>query len=433
VALITVRYIYSACVVITTDDCTVLCDPWFYPAYDGSWVQWPKIDKPLEVCGPADYVYLSHVHPDHYDPQFLSEYLARYPEAQVIIAKQDPPLLERKLRSRGIEPIVGSIGDEQSVIYPIPNRANRGLNIDSALVVWCSGGQSIVNMNDNPYDEKQLYEITELCGYPTVALLPFVGAGPWPQCYKFDTEAAQWHAAREKKAKFLQLFKDYCSALKPNVAVPFAGQYWLHSYLVTLNPLRGMADATECIGLEYQPDAGGGLWVPADGGQSTLTIEDNGTTSWNSERRKPYDWPTVRKYLQAHYPGHDLPYRYEREIRMPLERLPLLKLLESAAKNAAPQFSGALPLVICIKTQQPSWYCLRVGSGSVREQEDVSTIAPRYEVYLDARYLFGMLTRLYNANSVRIGSLTRFRVVPQEPFDMKLYDLFGDYWDSLRV
>ena len=62
-----VRYIYSACVVIETEDLTLCCDPWFTPgAYNGSWYQYPPLLKdPIDVIGRVNAIYISHIHPDH--------------------------------------------------------------------------------------------------------------------------------------------------------------------------------------------------------------------------------------------------------------------------------------------------------------------------------------------------------------------------------
>jgi hypothetical protein len=448
---VTITYFYSACIAILTKDLRILCDPWWgNSAYDGAWTQWPQwagsLGEAIERLGEATYVYLSHKHPDHFDMPLLRAYLHRYPEAKVIIAKHTPPLLERKLRSRGIEPIV--LGVSQDTHWALAHKettilavANKTSVIDSALAVkWRD--QSVVNLNDNPYDPEQVNHLLEQ-GKPTVGLFPFVGAGPWPQCYHFDEPQQQIRAAIMKRHQYLDLFKRYVDAFMPNVAVPFAGQYWLHGPQIDLNPLRGMADATECRGLEYLPGAGEGLWVPADGGESTLTVETNGTTWWNTERTTPYDWPTVREALRQK-DANDLMerdwqwlYRYEQEIKTPVERLPLLKLLHSAARNAAKEFDGAPTLYVCIKTQLPQWFFLKVGTGWIMEgEEEVITqrrLRPRYEVHVDARYLFGGLTRLYNMNNIRIGSLATFKVVPMEPFNERLYDLFGAWWDALRV
>ncbi len=85
--MIEVTYYYSACVGIKTQDISVLCDPWFTDGiYDGSWYQYPKLKDPVSKIGSYDLVYVSHIHPDHYDSNFLKEYLAAYPMARVVIA-----------------------------------------------------------------------------------------------------------------------------------------------------------------------------------------------------------------------------------------------------------------------------------------------------------------------------------------------------------
>ena len=63
-----VVYKYSACIKIVTDDVTILCDPWFNDAYYGTWTQQNKINNIEEFIGDFDVVYISHIHPDHYDP-----------------------------------------------------------------------------------------------------------------------------------------------------------------------------------------------------------------------------------------------------------------------------------------------------------------------------------------------------------------------------
>ena len=84
---ISVRYIYSACVVIETKDVKILCDPWFTQgAYDGSWFHFPLLRNPIDKIGNVDIIYISHIHPDHYDPKFLKKYFNVYGEKEIVIA-----------------------------------------------------------------------------------------------------------------------------------------------------------------------------------------------------------------------------------------------------------------------------------------------------------------------------------------------------------
>ena len=65
----------------------ILNDPWFSEGiYDGSWFHFPKVSDPLNSIGDVDMIYVSHVHPDHYDSKFLSEYFLKYGKKKLLIA-----------------------------------------------------------------------------------------------------------------------------------------------------------------------------------------------------------------------------------------------------------------------------------------------------------------------------------------------------------
>ena len=65
---IQVEYVYSACVVLRTPDVSILCDPWFTDGvYHGSWYTFPVHPDPVAYIGDVDYIYIYHIHPDHYD------------------------------------------------------------------------------------------------------------------------------------------------------------------------------------------------------------------------------------------------------------------------------------------------------------------------------------------------------------------------------
>ncbi|MDW6064827.1 MBL fold metallo-hydrolase [Streptomyces sp. FXJ1.4098] len=52
---------------------TVLCDPWVNPAFFGSWFPFPdNTDLDWDHYGrAADYLYVSHLHRDHFDAENL--------------------------------------------------------------------------------------------------------------------------------------------------------------------------------------------------------------------------------------------------------------------------------------------------------------------------------------------------------------------------
>jgi UDP-MurNAc hydroxylase len=400
------RYVYSACTVIETQDLKIVSDPWFTPGiYDGSWFQYPVIDDAVKTVGPADVIYVSHIHPDHYDAVLLRKYLAAYPQVQLLIGETTPNYLLNKMRIDGFAPLVTDKfhkGDTECFI--LPNGGYEADNIDTAMVVRCRE-QSIVNLNDNPFDERQIDQILSLLpkNKATLALLPYAGAGPYPQTYHMDDDTLH-EKARRKKQQFLDVFRRYVEVLDPARVIPFAGQYWLGGPLSRLNNLRGVPDATEAAAIF--PDR---AVVLADGGKAFIDLD---TLEASATRVSPYDEQVVSRYLASlDFKGYD----YEQELRLlPGHMLPLVPLLGGAYRNALSKAMLSEDYWLCIKCHQmEDFFVLNLSRDEgLKRLRDCEELQPRSELFMDPRYLFGLLTRLYHWNNAQIGSQFTCRRVP---------------------
>ena len=72
-----ITYLGHAGLWIETQDVKILCDPWLYenPAFFGTWSVYPDnshIDWD-NIIKKTDIVFISHVHRDHFDKNFLTE------------------------------------------------------------------------------------------------------------------------------------------------------------------------------------------------------------------------------------------------------------------------------------------------------------------------------------------------------------------------
>jgi UDP-MurNAc hydroxylase len=419
-----VRYIYSAGVTIETEDVRILCDPWFTQgAYDGSWHQWPEVEDPVGTIGPMDLIYVSHIHPDHYDPAFLRSYLQSFPAARIIIGRQSPPILEQKMRADGFKAeVVTSLEVGETRITIVPNRG-RDLNIDTALVVR-RGDKSVANFNDNPFDELLVADVLGACGgSPTMALLPYGGATAHPQTFLFPSEAELLDAVRVKERHFLDVFHRYIEALAPKVVLPFAGKYWLAGPLAALNARRGIPDAVAAAA--EAPDC---AVVLADGGRAYFDLQ---TMTASEVRTQPYDEREVDRFLA----GLDFPgYTYEREIRPDPDRaFPFLPLLNAALRRARERYPVTEPYWVCIRPHALGKYlCFDpAASGDATVWDGPGApehLEPRLEIFIDDRYLFGLLSRLYHWNNASIGSHYTCRRTP----DVFRRDVFH-FLDYLQV
>lgn len=234
----------AACAVIETGGTRILCDPWFSTGiYLGAWQREDYIPDPLTTIGLCDYIYISHLHPDHFDPAFLRYYLTAYPTAKVWISTHCKHLIRMTAEFKPL--IANSLSHGKWIATIIPNHGYEAdCNIDTALVV-ADQDSAVVNLNDNPFDAKQVERVNAMtAGKHVTALLPYTGAGPWPQCYHM-THIERYAAAREKKNKFLDQFTRYKFALRADVAVPFSAGYILRGPLAALNKDRGIPELYE--------------------------------------------------------------------------------------------------------------------------------------------------------------------------------------------
>lgn len=402
---IRVTYLYSACVTIETADLRVVCDPWFTDgAFDGSWYQYPRLDNPLERIGAVQFIYVSHVHPDHYDPVFLRSYLTRFPEAQIIIADFRFNHLQRKMRSDGFEPrIVSTLSVGETCLDIVPNQAQATADpndIDSALVVRRLG-HSVVNMNDNPFEEHHVERICALCPKLDIALLGYTGAGPYPQTYYPDGPRVR-ELAERKKQEFFTRYRRMRRALNPRVAIPFAGKYLLGGKLTALNELRGVADAVEV--LAFDPDA----VVLGDGGDASIETE---TLMPSRVRTQPYSKQEVDAFLTT-----------IRDARMAFEQvftedaapfLPVRSLAPKAYCNALSKTTCKEDYYFCIAIGN-AWLCVNANAENPLCEwlERPDALTPRSEVTLDVRHLFGLMTCVFHWNNAEVGSLLTVRRIP---------------------
>ena len=83
----------------------MLCDPWFNPAYFGSWFPFPRNDglDPAPFSHP-DYLYISHLHHDHFDPEWLAAHVDT--SATVLLPAFELDHLEQALRGLGFTEFV---------------------------------------------------------------------------------------------------------------------------------------------------------------------------------------------------------------------------------------------------------------------------------------------------------------------------------------
>ncbi len=143
-------------ILIETKAGSILCDPWFIPAFLGSWCVFPRNDQLsedlLQRISHADFLYVSHLHGDHHDEAWLTENLRR--DIPVLLPGYPTREQRRRMEALGFTNFITTIDTEELEIAPgltiaihVETSITDGPAGDSALVV-SDGTSRLVNQND---------------------------------------------------------------------------------------------------------------------------------------------------------------------------------------------------------------------------------------------------------------------------------------------
>jgi UDP-MurNAc hydroxylase len=262
---------------------SVLCDPWFTPAYFGSWFPFPRNDglDPAGFSSP-DYLYISHLHRDHFDAEWLARQVDK--RARVLLPAFDLPFLERELRAIGFEDFVRTRHGEpvdldglSVTILAFTTPADGPLG-DSLIVIDDTSAR-VLNQNDaRPGDP----DVVRALGPFDAQSVQFSGAIWYPIAYDFPPEVKS-RLAREKRVNQMARARQYVEWVDAAHVFPCAGPpAFLDHDLVAMNdvdrdPANIFPDQT--VFLELLREAGidrGELVVPGsvvdlDAGECKVT------------------------------------------------------------------------------------------------------------------------------------------------------------------
>jgi UDP-MurNAc hydroxylase len=261
-----IRYIKSATIVIECNDLKIMTDPWLVDGeYYGSWHHFPAVELDENYFSGIDYIYVSHIHPDHFSKETFRLLDKRIP---VLIHKYESPFLRQNIERLGFEVLElphnqrTHLKNGVHINILAADNCNPALcakffgcgivetkfgstQIDSLCVI--DDGQYVVlNTNDCPYDlaEEALVEVKAQYKKIDFLLVGYGGAGPFPQCFIMPEEEMQ-KAAKRKAEQFLQHGLKYLAFIRPRYYMPFAGTYTLGGRLARLQKYRGVPEPEE--------------------------------------------------------------------------------------------------------------------------------------------------------------------------------------------
>lgn len=268
-----VTYLGHAAILLEAGGRRLLMDPWLVdPTYHGTWWHFPPLELGPRDLPPIDYLYVSHEHPDHFDPPTLAQLDKNI---HVVIANFRKKRLRDSLARLGFHTITElpfetdfACGDGGPVVRLVaPDRPWD----DSAILIR-HDGTTVMNVNDCHLDEATLARLGRAYDID-LAFLTFTGASQYPGCFDFPL-ASKIERARYSKHSHLEELVHWATLLRTKRAVPAAGnhallaeeQLFLNTPMYANTPAEAVAalrrGAPEIEGLQMNP---GDTWTPADG------------------------------------------------------------------------------------------------------------------------------------------------------------------------
>jgi UDP-MurNAc hydroxylase len=323
-----ITFLGQAGIFIETRHGSILCDPWFNPAYFASWFPFPsneQVDR-SKLANPT-YLYVSHLHHDHYDPQFLRDYVSK--ETTVLLPEYAIDLLERALRTLGFTKFIHTKNGQalevnglrlmiMAMIAPIDGPlGDSGMMVDD-------GETRIFNQNDSrPMD----LDVLTSHGPYDAHFVQFSGAIWYPMVYQYPEKMLQT-LGRKKRENEMSRALRYIQEINARFVVPSAGPpCFLDDHLFDFNdferdPANTFPDQ-QCF-IEYMQEHGfqhGRLMIPG-----TVATLSQGT--FTTQHPVPLDeveaiFTQKRAYLEA-YRARQLAYIAEQKASWPRGQVDIL-------------------------------------------------------------------------------------------------------------
>ena len=227
---------------ITVGETVIVCDPWVGLTNENAWVSFPiskNGDYILSRINPR-YIYISHLHCDHFDQNLLKKYKNK--SVKIIIKKFNDQRLKNKIIALGYKNIIECESwakyrlNKDISIAIIPQISSNTENIesdieydlDTSILIQANKSRRIFfNSVDNPLSLSDLkkvksFSVKKFKSNIDAACFPVGAAGEYPQCF-FNINRNKEKKIVEKKS--LKKIKSSLKILKPKVFFPAGGSY----------------------------------------------------------------------------------------------------------------------------------------------------------------------------------------------------------------
>ncbi len=210
-------YLGHAGFIVETRGIKILIDPWFYPAFLESWFPFPdnRVLLPEISHQKFDFLYVSHLHEDHFDRRLL---LSLDKSTPVLCPQYRSRAMGKKLASMGFKKLIPlghkesrtiAPGVEATMLLDTSHKEDSGLLLES-------DGFRFLDLNDCNTS------LTDLPRGIDLLAAQYSGAMWYPNCYDYSPEVMRQKVARVRGDLIASLVKK-CLSTEAKAYIPSAG------------------------------------------------------------------------------------------------------------------------------------------------------------------------------------------------------------------
>ncbi len=427
-------FFQSSAVMIETKGVKILCDPWLVDGeLYGSWNHYPPIDFQPQNFNDVDFIYLSHIHQDHFSKKSLSKLNKDIP---VIIHNFENKILRENIKEMGFKVnelnhndrthlknqvfinILAADNCDPSICYKYfgcaPLESKYGSTSIDTMSVIDDQDNVLVNTNDCPFELSFTAATTLKEKYSKIDMLlvGYTSASAYPQCFTLS-EAEKIREKERMQQDFLKKAENYVNLFEPNYFMPFAGRYTLAGKLAPLNDYRGVTELDDAF--SYFTNS-----KNIDVEKSKCIILNPGSifdteTGQPSEPYKKIDKIQKQQYIQNVLAKRKLDYESEQEPEIDEIKSLIGKCYERfERKRKELRFSSEATVLIKLSSEEFLAISCNGNGWKIIKQKNIDDYKNYVKLSLDTRLLKWILSgpRYAHWNVAENGSHITFERTP---------------------
>lgn len=258
----------SASVVIEDNDVKILTDPWFVDGeFYGSWAHYPKYEFNPSDFDDIDYIYISHIHPDHFSSKTLEILNSKIP---ILIHNFHFKFLSERIKKLGYKVIELNHNERKHLKNQVHMRILAADNCDpkicykyfgcgiaektfgsTSIDTMCAidnNEEVLINTNDCPFDLGKTSADLLKSEYNKInfLLVGYSSATAYPQC--FTLSKSDLSTSRKKIiSSYLSNAESYVKLFEPEFFMPFAGRYVISGKNFKLNEKKATPELEDAL------------------------------------------------------------------------------------------------------------------------------------------------------------------------------------------